>query len=206
MYLALNKMTKEEVAIKFLKFREFKADNIHKVYKESDALRYLDHNSIVKLKMTFPLQESKSIVIVMEYASGGELKGYLDKRGRLDEEEAQEIFYQLIQAVYYCHSKRIIHRDLKLNNIVFARPNSREIKIVDFGISGLHALNNAEKSLAGSLKYMAPEILTGTNTAADPAIDIFSLGVILFALVTGKLPFDGSDASVIKKKIIKGLY
>ena len=89
---------------------------------------------------------------------------------------------------------------------MFSSPNSREIRIVDFGISGLYTLYNAEKSLAGSLKYMAPEILTGKNTAADPSIDIFSLGVILFALVTGKLPFDGSDTESIRKKIIKGVY
>lgn len=81
-------MNKEEVAIKFLKIKEFKADTIHKLYKEADALRSLDHKNIVKLKMTFPLVEQKSICIVMEYASGGELKGYLRKRGKLDEEEA----------------------------------------------------------------------------------------------------------------------
>lgn len=86
-------MTKEEVAIKFLKVREIKADSIHKVYKEADALRSLNHQNIVKLKLTFPIQEQKSIVIVMEYASGGELKGYLKKRGKLDEEEAKEIFF-----------------------------------------------------------------------------------------------------------------
>lgn len=142
----------------------------------------------------------------MEYASGGELKGYLKKRGKLDEDEAKEIFMQLIQCVHYCHQKRIIHRDLKLNNIVFAQPNSREIRVVDFGISGLYAVNNPEKSLAGSLKYMAPEILTGKNTAADPAIDIYSLGVILFSLVTGKLPFDGKDTMAVRNKIIKGVY
>jgi serine/threonine protein kinase len=95
---------------------------------------------------------------------------------------------------------------LKLNNIVFARPNSREIRVVDFGISGLYAGKNPEKSLAGSLKYMAPEILTGQNTAADPAIDIYSIGVILFALVTGKTPFDGQDTQTIRKKIINGTY
>ena len=94
----------------------------------------------------------------------------------------------------YFHQKRIIHRDLKLSNIVFAKPNSSEIRVVDFGISGLHGpFNNSDKSLAGSLKYMAPEVLTGKNTSADPAIDIFSMGVILFALVTGRLPFDGDD-------------
>jgi serine/threonine protein kinase len=154
-------MTKEEVAIKFLKMRELKADSIHKVYQEVDALRKLDHRNIVKLKLAFPLQSSNSIVIVMKYASGGELKGYLKKRGRLDEEEAREIFYQLVDAVHYCHLNRIIHRDLKPNNIVFAKPNSRDIRVVDFGISGIYAINNHDTSLAGSLKYMAPEVLSG---------------------------------------------
>lgn len=93
MYLALNRMTKEEVAIKFLKVKDHNADTIHKLYKEADALRSLCHGNIVKLKFTFPLSEQRSIVIVMEYASGGELKGYLKKRGRLDEEEAKDIFF-----------------------------------------------------------------------------------------------------------------
>ena len=87
-----------------------------------------------------------------------------------------------------------MHRDLKLSNIVFARPESNEIRVVDFGISGLHGpFKNQDKSKAGSLKYMAPEVLSGKNTSPDPAIDIFSLGVILFALVVGYLPFEGDD-------------
>jgi len=88
---------------------------------------------------------------------------------------------------------------LKLSNIVFAKPNSKEIKVVDFGISGLDSpMNNHDRSMAGSLKYMAPELLTGKHTAADPALDIFSLGVILYSLVVGKLPFDGPDNETIK--------
>ncbi len=75
---------------------------------------------------------------------------------------------------------------MKLSNIVFSRPDSNDIRVVDFGISGLHVpFNNKEKSKAGSLKYMAPEVLSGKNTSPDPAIDVFSMGVILFALVTG---------------------
>ena len=92
-YLAFNKMTKEEVAIKFIKVAGSKADMITKVYKEADALRKLDHQNIIKFKMTFPIQDLHTIAIVMEYASGGELKGYLQKRGRLDEDEAFEIFH-----------------------------------------------------------------------------------------------------------------
>jgi serine/threonine protein kinase len=80
---------------------------------------------------------------------------------------------------------------------VFAKPDSNDIRVVDFGISGLHGpLNNKDKSRAGSLKYMAPEVLSGKNTSADPAIDIFSLGVILFALVVGHLPFEGDDQTI----------
>jgi len=82
-----------------------------------------------------------------------------------------------------------------LSNIVFAKPNSKEIRVVDFGISGFYAplSGKEDKSRAGSLKYMAPELLSGKNTAADPALDIFSMGVILFTLVTGNYPFDGED-------------
>lgn len=79
--------------------------------------------------------------------------------------------------------------------------------MVDFGISGLYApFNNHDKSIAGSLKYMAPELLTGKNTAADPALDIFSMGVILYALVCGKLPFEGDTHDAIKNNIINGNY
>ena len=94
---------------------------------------------------------------------------------------------------------------MKLNNIVFSSPNSKEIRVIDFGISGLYIGSNPEKSLAGSLKYMAPEVLTGKNTSADPALDIFSMGCILFALVTGQLPFDG-EISTVRENIINGKY
>jgi len=172
------------------------------IYKETDALRTLEHKHIVRLKLAFPLKERKSVVIVMEYCSGGDLKGYLQKRGRLMEDEACEIMGQLVEAVRYCHEKRIVHRDLKLHNVVFAKPNSRDIRVVDFGISGLFR----DKSMAGSLKYMAPEILSGKNLEAGPAIDVFSMGVILYTLVTGKMPFDGTSADSIRRKIIKGIY
>lgn len=140
----------------------------------------------------------------MEYASGGELKEYLQKRGKLSEREAFDIFRQLMQSVDYCHQKRIVHRDLKLSNIVFAKPNSREIRVVDFGISGL--CSQHDRTISGSLKYMAPEVLSGKHTTVEPALDIYSMGVILFSLVTGKLPFDNSDHEAAKQAIIKGDY
>lgn len=74
----------------------------------------------------------------MDYASGGELKDYVRNRNYLFEDEAYEIFDQIVKSVDYCHQQRIIHRDLKLSNIVFAKPNSKEIRVVDFGISGLY--------------------------------------------------------------------
>ena len=177
--------------------------HLSKIYKESQTLKRLNHKNIVKLKGSFPLRERMSLVLVMEYCSGGELKGYLKKRGRLDENETADIMVQLLSAVSYCHDKRIIHRDLKLGNIVFAKPNSKDIRIVDFGISGLLS---TEKSCAGSLRYMAPEILTGKKTLADTAIDIYSLGIILFALVYGKVPFEDKNANVLTQKIIDNKY
>lgn len=93
-----------------------------------------------------------------------------------------------------------------MSNIVFSKPNSSEIRVVDFGISGLQGpFNNSDKTIAGSLKYMAPEVLTGKNAASEPAIDIFSLGVILFHFVCGKLPFEGENEA-IKQMIVSGNY
>ena len=97
----------------------------------------------------------------------------------------------------YCHKYHIVHRDLKPENIIFESPESYRIKVVDFGISGLSMGTNKEKSCAGSLKYMAPEILSYKNNEPDPAIDIWSMGCILYTLVTGNSPFRDKDKTKI---------
>eukprot|EP00826_Nyctotherus_ovalis_P034934 TRINITY_DN2953_c0_g1_i13.p1 TRINITY_DN2953_c0_g1~~TRINITY_DN2953_c0_g1_i13.p1 ORF type:complete len:338 (+),score=55.20 TRINITY_DN2953_c0_g1_i13:846-1859(+) len=142
----------------------------------------------------------------MEYASGGELKDYLKSKGKLTELEAHDIFVQILQAVNHCHALNIIHRDLKLENVLFLNAEHKKIKIVDFGIAGLIQDNKADKSKAGSLRYMAPEILTGKNIEARPALDVWSMGCMLFALVCGELPFNGNTVAEIIERIKLGSY
>jgi serine/threonine protein kinase len=91
----------------------------------------------------------------------------------------------------YCHSHKLIHRDLKLENILLANSKERLVKIVDFGIAGMAINMNVEKMNVGSLKYMAPEILSGLSRSIGPAIDVWALGIILYVLVCGELPFSG---------------
>lgn len=142
----------------------------------------------------------------MEFASGGELKDYLCSRGRLSEAEARLLFVQILKAVDHCHLLKVIHRDLKLENILFSDSEHRKIKVVDFGIAGLIQDDKAEKSRAGSCKYMAPEVLSEENTEAKPSLDVWSAGCILFALVCGELPFNGSKTSEVVCKAVKGQY
>jgi serine/threonine protein kinase len=119
---------------------------------------------------------------------------YLKEHKKLSEDEAREIFIQILDTVSYCHSKGITHRDLKLENIVFSDKSKTIIKIIDFGVSGLF---KGERSKAGSIQYMAPEVVSGSNTASSPQIDIWSIGCMLYELISGEPLFQG-EVDVMK--------
>eukprot|EP00826_Nyctotherus_ovalis_P037829 TRINITY_DN3488_c0_g3_i5.p1 TRINITY_DN3488_c0_g3~~TRINITY_DN3488_c0_g3_i5.p1 ORF type:complete len:366 (+),score=75.92 TRINITY_DN3488_c0_g3_i5:725-1822(+) len=137
----------------------------------------------------------------MEYASGGELGKYVKHKHKLEEQEALDIFTQLLTAVQHCHALGVIHRDLKLENILFADSLKKTIKIVDFGIAGFIIDKVGDKSKAGSLKYIAPEILTEKSIEAKPSLDVWSMGCILYSMLCGCLPFTGKTSSEIISKI-----
>lgn len=108
----------------------------------------------------------------------------------------------MTEAIRACHNSKIIHRDLKLENILFADPTRLRIKIVDFGIAGVTALGaQGEKSTAGSLLYLAPEVLTGKNKEATPELDIWSMGCIIYSMLTDSLPFEGNNPKEVSAKI-----
>lgn len=160
----------------------------------------------------------------MEFLQGGELYDYWFNKEdqKLSEDEAKEIMLQLLSAIDYCHNSKIIHRDLKFQNILLSRkPNTSQmdvdkdstsksnqknynifdldLKIVDFGIFGSTAGgNNPEKSNAGSLKYMPPEVLIGF-TESTPKIDVWALGIMLHAFILGYFPFRSSNKEDLKK-------
>lgn len=139
----------------------------------------------------------------MEYAKGGELKRYVQSKNGLSESEAIKIMLQIFDAVHYWHQKGIVHRDLKLENVLFADTAKTNIKVVDFGLSSYWHNNNGEITDAGTLKYMAPEVLSGENLNTTKSIDIWSLGIILYALLFNGLPFLGETKEEIMNNIIK---
>ncbi|OMJ73593.1 hypothetical protein SteCoe_27694 [Stentor coeruleus] len=207
-YLYRSKLTNKEVAIKFVDLRKiFSPQDVQRLFSEISILRGLKHRNIVDLIDVFDL-ENKSC-FVMEYCSGGELKEYVQNSGPLSEKEVYRIVIQIVDAIRYCHNSSIVHRDLKLENILFLRPSHKTVKIVDFGISGMFFLGKAsenERSDAGSLHYIAPEVLTRSDNRANPALDIWSLGCIIYAMLTKTLPFLGKTRKEIMSKIINCEY
>jgi serine/threonine protein kinase len=171
---------------------------VEEIYREAQALQKLSHSNIVKLYHAFLLKSD--VVLIMEYVSGGELYQYVKEKNGLSEVEARKIFMQLAYTVEYCHNKYIIHRDLKPANILISDTTTLGIKLIDFGISGSNY--EKDKSRAGSLAYMPPEVLSSLDTTADPAIDVWALGIILYFMLYAKLPFNGHTEKEIKKEIL----
>jgi serine/threonine protein kinase len=188
-YLYEHKKTHENFAIKFVKIKSLlSTEDVNRIYSEIALLRDFRHSNIVKLHESFTLQED--ICLVMEYCSGEELGAYLRKTGPLAEVFLYNIALQIVNAVRYCHNSKVVHRDLKLENILFADDSYTSIKIVDFGISGVFRQNkDGERSNAGSILYIPPEIYRRKDNRANPAIDIWAIGCILYYLLTGFHPF-----------------
>ncbi|KAG8232871.1 hypothetical protein J437_LFUL012487 [Ladona fulva] len=143
------------------------------------------------------------MVLVMEYAAGGELYDYLSERKVLAEAEARRIFRQIATAVYYCHKHKICHRDLKLENILLDEHGNA--KIADFGLSNVFDETRLLNTFCGSPLYASPEIVRGTPYHG-PEVDCWSLGVLLYTLVYGAMPFDGSNFKRLVKQISQGDY
>lgn len=147
--------------------------------------------------------------LVLEYVDNGELFEHITACGRLEEEEAMKYFRQILSAVGYCHSFNICHRDLKPENILLTKGG--DIKIADFGMAALHQTPDHKlKTSCGSPHYAAPELIKGSNYRGDK-VDIWSMGVILYATLAGRLPFDvegsGNDwIGPLLLKIKKGAY
>lgn len=141
--------------------------------------------------------------MIMEYAGGGELYERIEKKGPLEELDARDIFRQIANAISYCHNRGLIHRDLKLENVLFKEKGSYIIKIVDFGIAGVCKAQQKDKTDAGTLSYMAPEVLSRAKVDAGPAIDVWALGCMLYTMILGVMPFTGDTEDEIENTIMK---
>ncbi|XP_004689288.2 PREDICTED: serine/threonine-protein kinase SIK3 isoform X1 [Condylura cristata] len=164
-------------------------------------MKMLCHPHIIRLYQV--METERMIYLVTEYASGGEIFDHLVAHGRMAEKEARRKFKQIVTAVYFCHCRNIVHRDLKAENLLLDA--NLNIKIADFGFSNLFTPGQLLKTWCGSPPYAAPELFEGKEYDG-PKVDIWSLGVVLYVLVCGALPFDGSTLQNLRARVLSGKF
>lgn len=211
-YLGSHKVTNDKLALKFMPISTLEnVQAAERVATEVQALTALRHPSIIKLMDV--IHNSSHIVLAFEYANGGDLLNYMCQLPgcRCTEKETKVFFRQILSGVSYAHAHNICHRDLKLANLLICDGN--QLKIADFGLSAFFRPGSDFKSHCGSLSYLAPEVFRDSSTSGPP-LDVWSLGVILFAMLCGRLPFadvslaDGkrTDSEVLKRRIVRCQY
>ncbi|XP_019632564.1 PREDICTED: 5'-AMP-activated protein kinase catalytic subunit alpha-2-like isoform X6 [Branchiostoma belcheri] len=195
-------LTGHKVAVKILNRQKIKSlDVVGKIRREIQNLKLFRHPHIIKLYQV--ISTPADIFMVMEYVSGGELFDYIVKHGKLKEAEARRFFQQIISGVDYCHRHMIVHRDLKPENLLL--DSNRNVRIADFGLSNMMADGEFLRTSCGSPNYAAPEVISG-KLYAGPEVDVWSCGVILYALLCGTLPFDDEHVPTLFKKIKGGVF
>ncbi|XP_053923872.1 MAP/microtubule affinity-regulating kinase 3 isoform X12 [Cuculus canorus] len=199
--LARHILTGREVAIKIIDKTQLNPTSLQKLFREVRIMKILNHPNIVKLFEV--IETEKTLYLIMEYASGGEVFDYLVAHGRMKEKEARAKFRQIVSAVQYCHQKHIVHRDLKAENLLLDA--DMNIKIADFGFSNEFTVGNKLDTFCGSPPYAAPELFQGKKYDG-PEVDVWSLGVILYTLVSGSLPFDGQTLKELRERVLRGKY
>ncbi|KAM6956075.1 serine/threonine-protein kinase SIK1 isoform 2-T2 [Lycodopsis pacificus] len=199
--LAKHKVTKTQVAIKIIDKTRLNPSNLEKIYREVQIMKLLNHPHIIKL---YQVMETKDMLyIVTEYAQNGEMFDHLTSNGRMSEDEARKKFWQILTAVDYCHRHHIVHRDLKTENLLLDA--NMNIKLADFGFGNFYNAREPLSTWCGSPPYAAPEVFEGKEYEG-PQLDIWSLGVVLYVLVCGSLPFDGPSLPALRQRVTEGRF
>jgi 5'-AMP-activated protein kinase catalytic alpha subunit len=159
------------------------------------------HKNLIQIYSV--IEKPTEMYLIMEYVNGGELFEYICLKQKLTEIEACKFYQDIISGIEYLHKQGIVHRDLKPENLLLT--SKREIKIVDFGLSNIYRKGELLKTPCGSPCYAAPEMILGRRYNGL-YVDIWSSGIILYAMVFGFLPFDEPDTDVLYKKITEGKY
>jgi len=199
--LAHHKITGHKVAVKSYEKARFKdSAQVKRCWSEIELMKSLNHIHIVRLFEVF--ETNKRIHLVMEAASGSNLCAYVKSRKRLPESEAIRILYHLTIAIEYLHNNDIVHRDVKLENVLF--DSNRVIKLVDFGFS-VRSQDKKLRVFCGTPSYMAPEIVRRKEYHGFP-VDVWSLGVLFYAMLVGRFPFTAKTYPELYKKIARGVF
>ncbi|KAI8969253.1 hypothetical protein BDF20DRAFT_839190 [Mycotypha africana] len=168
--------------------------------REANIMMLLHHPFIVSLKEMILLEPY--YYLFMEYVNGGQLLDYIIAHGKLKEKQARRFARQILSALDYCHRNSIVHRDLKIENILISQ--SGNIKIIDFGLSNLFSPRSSLNTFCGSLYFAAPELLNA-KAYTGPEVDVWSFGVVVYVLVCGKVPFDDQNMPALHEKIKRGV-
>ncbi|XP_074165304.1 serine/threonine-protein kinase MARK1 isoform X3 [Sminthopsis crassicaudata] len=233
--LARHVLTGREVAVKIIDKTQLNPTSLQKLFREVRIMKILNHPNIVKLFEVIETEKTLYLVMeyasgafsplhhrlppCTRYRSmmlsealrsllnsggdSGEVFDYLVAHGRMKEKEARAKFRQIVSAVQYCHQKCIVHRDLKAENLLLDA--DMNIKIADFGFSNEFTIGNKLDTFCGSPPYAAPELFQGKKYDG-PEVDVWSLGVILYTLVSGSLPFDGQNLKELRERVLRGKY
>ena len=200
--LAKHELTGENVAIKILdKDKIIRENNKTRLEREIRIMKKMYHNNIVHLYQV--IENLKQLFIVMEYISGKELFDYIIHKKHLDELESCKFYQQIISGIEYLGKTKVAHRDLKPENLLL--DTKKNIKIVDFGLSNTYCQDELLVTACGSPCYAAPEMLSGEKYDGVN-IDIWSSGIVLYAMLCGYLPFEDNNNPKLYKKIIKGEF
>uniref|UniRef100_A0A2K6M179 BR serine/threonine kinase 2 n=1 Tax=Rhinopithecus bieti TaxID=61621 RepID=A0A2K6M179_RHIBE len=199
--LGVHCVTCQKVAIKIVNREKLSESVLMKVEREIAILKLIEHPHVLKLHDVY--ENKKYLYLVLEHVSGGELFDYLVKKGRLTPKEARKFFRQIISALDFCHSHSICHRDLKPENLLLDEKNN--IRIADFGMASLQVGDSLLETSCGSPHYACPEVIRGERYDGRKA-DVWSCGVILFALLVGALPFDDDNLRQLLEKVKRGVF
>ena len=199
--LGVHRITQKKVAIKILDKSKIESrDDLERIIREMQILTEMHNPFVIKVYKIY--EDKNNFLIIMEYCEGGELFNYIVKKNRLSEDESSYFFYQLINGIEYIHSRGIAHRDLKPENLLLSK--NKILKIIDFGLSNFYDGTKRLQTPCGSPCYASPEMVKGKKYDGFN-IDIWAIGVILFAMLCGYLPFedDENDTDVLFNEIIR---